>query len=74
MKSLDEWSIEKDSSLPKICPKCNKKLNQIRYAHVVDRTTIHLTNAINEREWFVAECPLCGNELLRCLRQNRHIR
>ena len=73
-KILDDWSKEVDKDLPVNCPKCGKILNQIRYTYDVDRTTIHLTGAVNETEFMVAECPHCKYKLLQKLVEERHIR
>lgn len=57
--SLEEWSKQVDPSLPKECPGCNRKLEQVRYTHDKDTMTIHLTGAVNETEYYAARCPHC---------------
>lgn len=73
-KALEEWANKVETALPMECPKCNKALNQIRYALDVNQTTIHLTRAVNQHHYFVAECPFCGHELKREGAGDRHIR
>lgn len=73
-KVLKEWSDKVDPTLPMECPECNKALNQIRYAIDMDQTTIHLTGAVNQYYYFLAECPHCKYVLKREGAGERHIR
>jgi predicted RNA-binding Zn-ribbon protein involved in translation (DUF1610 family) len=67
LETLEQWAARKDRQLPQVCVGCGKALNQIRFAQVMDRLSIHLTGIEVEREWFIAECPHCGKELARKL-------
>ncbi len=73
-KALEEWANKVEPTLPIDCPECHKTLSFIKYALDMDQTTIHLTGAVNQHFYFVAECPECKHVLKRESAGDRHIR
>lgn len=73
-KELKEWADKVDPTLPMECPECKNALTHIKYALDMDRTTIHLTGAVNKYYYFLAECPHCKHVLEKEGAGERHIR
>lgn len=46
--ALQSWADKIDPVLPAKCPKCNRTLDQIKYAYDISQTTIHLTHAVSQ--------------------------
>ena len=74
MLKLGQWANKVEETLPYTCPKCGKTLDKIKYGYDRTRTTVHLTGAVNEQDYVVANCPYCGDELLRASAGDRYFR
>ncbi len=63
MITLDNWAIQKDPYLPHECPKCSRRLDQIRFVTDIERMFIRATQVTRELRIHRALCPSCSHQL-----------